>query len=535
MTKTFGIVAAPHYLASAIGAKVLRRGGNAFDAAVAVSLAIGITQPYHSGLGGGCNITYLTATSEAAHINARGPAPQQVTRESFFKDARPNYDLVTAGALAVTVPSLVAGLVKLHQGRGNLAWEDVCSAPLPLAAEGFSADFMLANVYKRSETRDKVARYGRGSVFAQPIQEGQHVVQPLLAQTLARLARNPRDLYEGEVAHNLVATVQRGGGCLSLDDLSRYRPEVTPLHELEYRGWRVLAPGLPTVGSLQTQLALNMLKRFPLADLGHNSAQHQHLLAEVFKATYLERAKVGGNEAAAAMTDDAVAERLAGEFDSTHAQAVNFGVDERGGESCTSHFCVADAEGNVVSQTQTIRSHFGSGLVDLETGIVLNDSIGDFSLQPGEVTTQGIRYQGSYNLLTPGAEPASSQSPIIALHPQSGDLIAVGAAGGPRIVSATVQALSNQIDFGLNAQLAVALPRMHSHGPITNVEPYSTVKDELQNLGHTIEVFTPSGLAQTIRRRDGSWEGGADPRGPGGVGTLVENEQRSVRMYGYTF
>ena len=534
MTKILSVVAAPHHLAATLGAEILQRGGNAFDAAIAVSLAIGVTQPYHSGLGGGCNITYLTAAGEAAHINARGPAPQQLTRNVFLgSNGQPDYALATAGGMAVTVPSLIAGLVNLHRGRGNLSWYDVCSAPIPLASEGFAADFMLAGVYARSETRDKVARYGRESAFAQPIQEGQRVVQPQLAETLELIAQNPRVFYEGEVARRIVATAQRSGGLLSLEDLSGYQPELTQLRDLPYRGWRVLAPALPTVGSLQTQLALQTLNHFSLTDLGLQSARQQHLVAEVVKATYLERANVESSEAATALTDAATSERLAAAVDLKRARAVNFGEGDKTGESCTSHFCVADEEGNVVSQTQTVRSHFGCGIVDPETGVVLNDSVGDFSLKPGEVTTQGIRYQGSYNLLEPGAEPASSQSPIIALHTQTGDILAVGAAGGPRIVSATVQALINQIDFGLNAQLAVALPRVHSHGPVTDLEPYSALENALKELGHEVETAS-IGIAQAIRRREGRWEGGADPRGPGGVGTLVESEGTVVRTYGHS-
>ena len=475
------------------------------------------------------------ATGEAAHVNARGPAPGQLTRELFLgADGTPNYDLVKAGSLAITVPSLVAGLTTLHQGRGNLPWAKVCETAIPLAADGFMADFRLASVYERPETKDKVARYAQESGFATPIREGQWVTQPQLARTLSALAQDPRSLYKGDIAKNLVAAVQRNGGVLSLDDLSQYRPEVTTLREGTYRGWRVLAPGLPTIGSLQTLLALRVLDRLS-HEFGLNSVQHQHLVAEVVKATYVERAKAESDETASALVDDIAMERLAASIDLEQAREVSF-QDNRTDESCTSHFCVADAEGNVVSQTQTVRSHFGSGIVDSETGVVLNDSVGDFSLRPGEVTTQGIRYAGDYNLLTPGAEPASSQSPLIAVHP-GGDVIAVGAAGGPRIVSATLHAFVNQVAFGLSPQVAVALPRAHNHGSATYVESEDTLADSLRALGHEVKTFAPAGITQTLRRRDGRWEGGADPRGPGGVAVVVEagSGKKRVRKYGYDY
>ena len=527
-----GVIAAPHHLATAVGVNVLQSGGNAFDAAVATSLAISVTQPYHSGIGGGCNITYLSASGEAAHINARGSAPQALTREVFFgADGKPAYNLLKAGGLALTVPSLVAGLSALHRSRGRLSWSQVCSAAIPLAKDGFTADFVLARVYERAETRGKLARYAQQSPFATPTREGEQVVQPQLARTLEHVAEDPRALHEGTVAQQLATAVQRNGGVLSIDDMRTYQPNATPLQTVQYRGWQVLAPGLPTVGALQTLLALRILSRFSLRDSGIGSAQTQHLIAEAVRATYLERAKLENAQVAAALADDALAERLVAEIDLNRAKRGSSEPDDRTDETCTSHFCVADDEGNVVSQTQTVRSHFGSGLIDPETGIVFNDSVGDFSLEPGEVTTQGIRYAGRYNLLEPGTEPASSQSPVIALHPETGDLIAAGAAGGPRIVSAAVQTLVNQIDFGLNAQLSVSLPRVHSHGPVTYVEPHSAVADALERLGHPLETSTFAGIAQMICRRDGRWEGGADPRGPGSVAVLAQ--EGTVRRYGY--
>lgn len=533
---TLGIVAAPHSRAAEVGGDVLRRGGNAFDAAVAVALAIGVTQPYHSGIGGGCNITFLMASGEAGHINARGPAPARLDRNLFLgDDGRPDYLRVAAGGLAVTVPSFVAGLDTLHRGRGRLSWSDVCLAPQPLAAEGYPADFMLARVYSGADIAEKVAQHGRGSPFAEPFLEGQSVTQPAMARTLAAIARDPRAVYEGDIGRHLVAAAQRSGGVLEPGDLAGYRPEATPLHETHYRGWRVLAPGLPTVGALQTLLALQILDRFPLDGSGPTSVRHLHLVAEAVNAGYGLRADL--EDAATASTlliDPAVADRLAARIRSGRPRPLEV-PEAPPDESCTSHFCVADGEGNVVSQTQTVRSHFGSGVIDPETGVVLNDSVGDFSLQPGETTAQGIRYRGSYNLVAPGAEPASSQSPLIAIHPESGDIIAAGAAGGPRIVSATVQALVNQIGFGLDARLAVALPRVHSHGPVTELEANQGVPVQgLQELGHRVEHLAQAGIAQTIRRRSGVWEGGADPRGPGGsVIVLKSGDGITLRGYGH--
>ena len=538
MKKTVGVVAAPHALAAEVGVRVLQNGGNAFDAAVSVALAIGVVQPYHSGIGGGCNISFMTSEGESGHINARGPAPQALTRDLFFKGDAPDYERVRSGGLAVTVPSFVAGLEALHRDRGRLPWSEVVLAPLPLALGGFTADFRLASVYTVGDTAAKVASYAQGTPFAKPVLEGQRVIQPQLAETLVKIAENPRAVYEGDVARHLVAAVEGSGGVLSFRDLAAYQPQTTPLQEISYRGWRVLAPGLPTIGSLQTLLALRLLSPFELGlapgDVTPGSAHHLHLVAEVVKATYRARAELDSAEAAATLLDAAAVARLAEGIKLTRIFSESFGYGVPSSESCTSHFCVGDAEGNVVSQTQTVRSLFGSGVCDPVTGVVLNDSVGDFSLQPGEVTTQGISYRGDYNLLRPGTEPASSQSPLIAVHGDSGDVIAVGAAGGPRIVSATLQALSNQIDFGMNAPLAAAFLRVHSHGQGAELEPNHPAAQALSALGHHVEETAQMGITQTIRRRGNTWEGGADPRGPGGVSLVVEDEGRTtLRSYGY--
>ena len=512
MKKQLGVVAAPHHLATEVGATVLQNGGNAFDAAVAVALAIGVAQPYHSGIGGGCNSTYMSADGKAGHINARGPAPQKLSRNLFLhEDGTPDHELANVGGLAVTIPSFVAGLCQLHQGRGRLPWSDVCLAPQAIAANGFPADFMLARVYTSSSTRDKVTSQSVDTVFGTPITEGERFTQPEMAETLAAIAADSRSIYEGEIARQLVATVTRTGGVLSLEDLANYRPTETPLHQITYRDWQILAPGLPTIGSLQMLLTLQILQHHDLSQLTAGSPAHLHLVAEAIRGTYALRAKMGSDDEAAQLIAPANAKRLAAAI---HPGGVHLGpFVEMATDSCTSHFCVADSDGNVVSQTQTVRSHFGCGVIDPVTGIVLNDSVGDFSLQSGQITTQGIRYQGNYNLVAPGAEPASSQSPLLALHP-SGDILAVGAAGGPRIVSATVQGLLNQIDFGMTPAAATAFPRVHSHGPITDLEETSDAAEALMGLGHRIER-TPVGIMQTIRRKAGSWMGGADPRSPG--------------------
>jgi gamma-glutamyltranspeptidase/glutathione hydrolase len=539
-TQQRGIVTSPHHLATRVGTDILQAGGNAFDAAVGVSLAIGVVQPYHSGVGGGANITYHQADGTAGHINARGPAPKELVRDLFFAgqqadNGKPNYALVQSGGLASTIPSLVAGLWALHKRRGKLSWADVCSLPQQLAAQGFRADFMLAGTYQRASVAEKLAQYAQETQFATPITEGTRVQQPQLAETLGVIGKDSRAIYTGELAQQLVSVTQKHGGVLSFEDLRDYQPQHTQLLETDYRGWTVFAPGLPTIGSLQTQVALKLLRHFDLTQYAAGSTEHLHLIAEVVKASYRGRAEIDDDASAAALASDENIKKWQADISLEQAQQVNFGAQDT---SHTSHFCVADADGNVVSQTQTIRSYFGSGVVDPVSGVVMNDSVGDFSLQVGEATTQGITYQGTYNLLAPHREPASSQSPLIAVHPD-GDIIAAGAAGGPRIVSATLQALVNQIDFDADAQLALTMPRVHSHGAVTDVQT-SVLASSLRALEHQTNLTDQHGIAQTIRLRGDTWQGGADPRGPGGVGIVfsdndADNSQTTCRRYGYSY
>ena len=538
--KTIGVVATPHHLATSVGAAVLKEGGNAFDAMVAISLAIGVVQPYHSGIGGGCNITWQGADGANGHVQARGPAPAKLTRDLFLKeDGAPDYELVKAGGLAIAVPTLIAGLRSLHSQRGQRPWAQVCRAPLPLAADGFTTDFLLERTYRQMDPADKLTRYAPSATLQEPFAEGQRVSQPALAATLETIAQDPDALYSGALGTQIASHVQSIGGVLEQGDLSSYRPKQTALLACSYRGWRILAPGLPTIGALQTMLTLQILNHFDVGALTPGSGAHLHLVAEAIKLSYMARAECDSNASAAAIAQPENAARLtklvrmerAIDFASGIAAS---GAIPRDAGSCTSHFCVADGAGNVVSQTQTVRSYFGSGVIEPSSGIVLNDTISDFSLQPGEVTTQGIRYNGEFNLLAPGAESASSQSPIIAIHPETGDIIAAGAAGGPKIVSATVQALVNCIDFGMSARASAAAPRVHCHGAEVEVEGGNGVAARLEALGHSVKKVRSIAIMQTIRCTDGVWDGGADPRGPGAAAVVSNLDgTATVRSYGY--
>jgi gamma-glutamyltranspeptidase/glutathione hydrolase len=537
LSKPVGVVATPHYLATEVGIGVLRDGGNAFDAAVAVGLAIGVVQPYHSGIGGGCSITYVTAEGQAGSIQARGRAPEGLDRSLLLEPTgTPDYERARTGPLAMVVPALVSGLHQVHEAHGQLSWQQVCLAPQPLARDGFLADFMLARNSGEPKTADKLKRFAAGTSLEESIREGRRLIQPAMSTTLVALADDPIALYTGEIAHKIASRVESLGGVLAASDLEAYQAQSHSLNEGSYRGWRILAPGTPTIGALQALLALQILDHFPLEDLAVGSAEHIHLLVEAIKLSYMARASIESDAEAIVLADRKQAKRLAAQIRRDRTLPFEQFPVPSDLESSTSHFCVADVEGNVVSQTQTIGGHYGSGIVEPETGIVLNNLVGDFSLQVGDVTTQGIRY-GHYNLLEPGLEPASSQSPLIALNSETGEMLAAGAAGGPKIVSATVQALVNCIDFGMNARGSANAPRVHCHGQDVELESGlgGGLAAQLEDLGHSVRAVESIALMQIIRRTGGGWEGAADPRSPGSASTILQDgESTPVHTYGYT-
>lgn len=531
------MVASPHHLATDVGIDVLREGGNAFDAAAAVALAIGVVQPYHSGIGGGCSITYVTTDGQAGSVQARGSVPEGLDRSLLLEPTgTPDYERARNGPLAMVVPALVSGVHQVHEAHGRLPWQQVCLAPQPLARDGFLADFMLVRNWSEPKTVDKLKRFAAGTSVGKPIREGQRLSQPAMSATLTRLADDPAALHTGEIAHGIAEHVESLGGMLTASDLETYRTRSHSLNEGSYRGWRILAPGTPTIGALQVLLTLQILDDFPLGDLATGSVEHIHLLIEAIKLSYMARASIENDVEAVILADRKRAKALAARIRRDQALPFEQIPVPSDLESSTSHFCVADAEGNVVSQTQTIGGHYGSGIVEPETGIVLNNLVGDFSLQVGDVTTQGIRY-GRYNLLEPGLEPASSQSPVIAVNSETGEVLAAGAAGGPKIVSATVQALVNCIDFGMNARGSANAPRVHCHGQDVELEPGlgTGLATQLENLGHSVRAVESIALMQVIRRTSDGWEGAADPRSPGSASIILqEGELTVVNTYGYT-
>ena len=532
-----GVVSSPHYLATQVGVNVLVDGGNAFDAAVGISLAIGVVQPYHSGIGGGGSITFLSKKGLTGCYQGRGSAPASLDRARFLDDdGSPDYVAARSGPVACVVPSLVQTLKMMHHDYGILGWKRIVESVVPLASEGFLADSFLAMRSGDADARRKIDSHKSSDLFADVVHEGHHILQPEMATSLGRIAADHNDVRNGSIAQALSGLVQQMGGVLSLADLEDYQPFKQQLVEGKYRQWRILAPATPTIGALQVLLSLQILQKFQLSDCLYGSSQHLHLVAEALKLSFVARGSLDSEGEAVSLGEYDKAVQMAECIKNDRALDVDRAYEQYDNESCTSHFSVADHEGNVVSQTQTIGGIFGSGVIDPVSGIVINNLIGDFSLREGDITTQGIRY-GNYNLCAPRLEPASSQSPIIAINQNDGQVLAVGAAGGPKIVSAVVQALVNFIDFGLGIKASVDAPRLHCHGQQVEVESGMSLgaQSQLRDMGHDVVMEERIALLQMIYKSASGWEGASDPRGPGRASVLIEEDGHIVtRDFGYS-
>ncbi|HCU80839.1 MAG TPA: hypothetical protein DGN60_06710 [Chloroflexi bacterium] len=532
-----GVVSSPHYLATQVGVNILTDGGNAFDAAVAISLAIGVVQPYHSGIGGGGSITFLSKDGLSGCYQGRGSAPAKLDSVRLLNDdGLPDYVAARSGPIACVVPALVQTLKMMHYDYGRLSWKKVVESVVPLASEGFLADSFLAMRSRDDDARSKIDAHKTADLFADVVREGHHILQPEMATSLGKIASDHNDIRNGSIAQSLSGLVQQMGGVLSVADLVDYQPFKQQLIEGKYRQWRILVPATPTIGALQVLFSLRILQNFKLDNYLYGSSQHLHIVAEALKLSFVARGSLDSDDDAVSLCEYEQASQMAGSIRHDSALDVDSAYEQYDNESCTSHFSVADREGNIVSQTQTIGGIFGSGIIDPISGIVINNLIGDFSLRKGDITTQGIRY-GNYNLCAPGVEPASSQSPIIAINQDDGQVLAVGAAGGPKIVSAVVQALVNYIDFGLGTKASVDAPRLHCHGQRVEVESGISLvaQSQLSDIGHDVVTIERIAILQMICRSVSGWEGASDPRGPGRASILLEEDGDIVtRDFGYS-
>ena len=521
-----GIVVTDDPLATEAGMKVLRAGGNAVDAAVATALALGVVSPTASGLGGGGFMVIYQAKERKAHaLDFRETAPAAARRDLYVRDGKVQRNLSRSGALAVAVPGEVAGLAEVLKRFGTLSLEAAAAPATRYALEGFPVQSPLFRAITRhlpfireDPNFSRIFLKADGT----PHGEGETLRQPELGETLKAIGREgPRVFYEGWIASALVGHLKKAGGILTAQDMKAYKPVWRGPLLGKYRNRLVVTMPPPSSGGVALIEMLNVLEGYQLGNFSHNSATYLHLLTETSKHAFAHRAQFLGDPdfvqiPTAKLLSKEYAVRIRSRISAVRTHGPDYyGLaatgEERGG---TTHFGVLDKDGNAVACSLTINTTFGSKVLVRETGIILNNEMDDFSISPGVPNAYGL-VGGGANAVDSKKRPLSSMTPTIVVEGDRPVLI-VGASGGPRIISATLQTILNALDFRMPIEEAVAAPRIH-HQWKPNVlrvegEIPGAVGATLRRRGHVIRDIKDIATVQGILVRQGKITGAADPR-----------------------
>jgi gamma-glutamyltranspeptidase/glutathione hydrolase len=464
-----GVVVSAEPHATQVGLDVLRAGGNAVDAAVAVALTLAVTHPQAGNLGGGGFLLLRMADGRTAALDFRERAPASATADMYLRpDGSVDEDRVQFGAAAAGVPGSPAGLLLALQKYGTRSLPAVAAPAIRLAREGFVVDQFLAE--DLAAEAEHLGRFpSTRAVFFRddrPLQQGDVLLQEDLGATLERFARHGLDgFYGGETAAKIAAQMRQGGGHVTTADLAAYAVREREVLRGEYRGYEVLGMPPPSSGGTALLQMLGMLSAYDLRELGFGGSEYLHLLTEVMRRAYADRSRWLGDP-------DHADVPLTGLLDAEYLAKLRAGIRRDGKSEVapgsppggkdgddTTHFSVVDAAGNAVACTTTINSTFGSMLVVDGAGFLLNNEMDDFSAKPGVPNQFGL-VGGKANAIAPGKRMLSSMTPTIVLH--GGELRCVlGAPGGGRIITAVLQTLLNVVDHGMDLERAVRAPRIH--------------------------------------------------------------------------
>ena len=467
-----GAVSTNSPYAAQAGLEILRQGGNVFDAACAVSLVLGVVEPYHSGIGGGCfHVFYHKESNEFYCVDARGVAPLHAYQDMFLdKDGNVDLNLTEFSGRSVAVPALYKAMDNLLQKFGTMTWEQVSAPAIKLARYGFRCGFTYARVSDTPEAvHNKAAYEGFSELYlkdGEPREFGDLVVNPALADTMEQVAANGVDwFYNGPIAEEIVEYTNKNLGLLCKEDLTNCQPKKRIPVRGTYQGYDIISMAPPSSGGTHIIQMLNILENFDLKKMGFHSAAATHVIAETMKLMFADRSVAMGDPDFVKIHSDKLlskeyAKELAAKIDLDHAQefAPTEGIEAREYPGCTTSFSIMDQYGNAFAQTQTIRNWWGCGVVLPKRGFVLNNAMADFSPKVGVKTTQGLAY-GEANAVRPGKTPLSSMSPTLVFQ-KGKPVLAVGCAGGPRIITSVLQMILNTLTYGRMMEPAVRTPFM---------------------------------------------------------------------------
>lgn len=520
-----GMVAAEHRLGALAGISILQQGGNAVDAAIGAALAVCVVNPSSCGIGGGGFMLIFDRSSRQVYaLDYRERAPAAATAALFVRNGEAKTELSRLGGLAVAVPGEVAGLLAAHRRFGRLSFGVVAAPAMAHARDGFAVEAHLAQAIARNHERIRAQPLLAAILLrpdGSPPAVGDRLQQPALARTLERIVlEGAKGFYEGPVAEAIVGTVRASGGVLTRADLRAYRPVWrAPLHGRFY-GADVYGMPPPSSGGAILIQTLNILGADDLKSLGHQAPTYLHLLAEAMQFGFAARATRYGDpdfvtQPLARLLSPARGRQLRRRISAvTTFSPAYYGDGVTDEDAGTSHLSVVDGDGNAVACTTSINTAFGSMLVAGHTGIILNNTMDDFSVRPGVPNVYGL-VSGAANAVAPRKRPLSSMSPTIVTRRGAVQLV-VGGSGGPFIISATLQTLLNAMVFDMNAAAAVGAGRLHHQWmpPVVMLEPaLAGVAPALRRRGHHTAEAAEIGAVQLIRRTaDGFLDGAADPR-----------------------
>ena len=534
-----GIVASTNEIASNVGVDIMKRGGNAVDAAIAVAFALAVTHPAAGNLGGGGFMMIRLQDGRTTAIDYREMAPAAATRNVYL-DKNGNVIEGEGGSIegyrAAGVPGTVRGmeLALKRYGSGKLSWAQLIEPARRLAANGFTVNHSLERSLRGS--RDYLSQYpetkriylNNGRLYS----EGDRFVQPDLAATFARLQqRGPNEFYEGQTAQLIAADMKRHNGLLTLEDLHGYvAKERQPLRG-NYRGYEVISMPPPSSGGAVLIEMLNILEGYDFKKMDWASSARYHLMTEAMRRAFADRAEYMGDT-------DFVKVPIAGLVDKKYAAQLRNTINpERASTSEqvkagkplgyeseeTTHFTVVDAAGNAVSNTYTLNNSFGSAVVAQGTGLIMNDEMDDFAAKPGTPNLYGL-IQGERNAVAPHKRPLSAMTPTFVLRQDGSLWFTVGSPGGPTIINTVLDVITNVVDYGMNIQQAIDAPRIHHQWLPDELvfEPYGLSGDTQTALtarGHKLAKPRYLGDAEgiMIEEKTGIRLGATDPRRSDGL------------------
>ncbi len=520
------MIASNSALASAAGVEILRQGGNAVDAAVAVGFALAVALPEAGNIGGGGFMVIRMADGRTAAFDYREVAPLSARRDMYVRADGSTTSESVVGPKASGVPGAVAGLAEAERAFGRLTLRQVLAPAIRLARDGFVVDSAFARSVAAS--RGRIAPFAGAAVFlagGEPPRVGSRFVQPRLAETLEAIADGgPEAFYRGAIADAIVREMRADGGLISAEDLAHYHAVRRSVLEGSYRGYRLLTMPPPSSGGVTLLEVLNILETFDrLPPFG--SAEYAHVLGDAFQRAFIDRnGQLGDPDfvdvPVAHLTDKAYARQVRATIADRARPTRTLAAPPVEGTE-TTHYSVVDSAGDAVATTTTLNALYGSGVYVRDAGFFLNDEMDDFAARPGVPNQFGL-VEGPRNAIAPGKRMLSSMSPTIVLDPAGALLLVVGGRGGPRIITSTAQVILDVIDSRMGLMDAMAAPRLHDQA-LPDTLRYdvrgltAAVRDSLVAMGYAVAPGGASGTCTAVMRVAGGYAGAVDPRATGGA------------------